>query len=81
MQVVEVDHLDAEPCQAFLAGTLQPFGTAIQLALFAIGHATFRRQHEFVAAILERLADQALIVAKAIDRGGVEEGVAGVQRA
>ena len=81
MQVVKVDHLDLQALQAFLAGLFQPLRRAIEVALLAIGQAAFGGQDDFVAAWPQHCAHQPLIMSKPIDRGGVEECVAGIQRA
>ena len=82
MQVVKVDDLRAQPRQSFLEGMTQGRGPAVDDS-FAIDacHPAFRRQGEFVPAMANRLTDQGFVRAKAIERGGVEEIIAEIERA
>ncbi len=83
MLVVEIDHVDAEPLEAGLAGGLH-IGRA---AVDSVGAARLLRlaelggEHDLGApAAGQRLAEQRLVVAPAIHVGTVEEGDAAIER-
>ena len=74
MDLVEVDHVDAEPLRALAAVALDPAGGRRD-------REDLGRDERFLAAIAERLADDALGVAAAVDLGGVDHVHAEVERA
>jgi hypothetical protein len=86
MQIVEIDHIGAQALEAVFAVLAQGFGTTVDdaahHAVFAAhaGHAAFAGQGDVVAVGLEHGADQRFAGAKAIERGGVEQRHARIQR-
>lgn len=87
VQVVEVDHVGVEALERFLAGRANGLGAAVDHAhLLAValevdaGHAALAREREAAAVLGQHAADQALVGAEAVQRGGVEMGHAGVER-
>ena len=83
VDVVEVDALDIEPFQARLARAFHIIGRAAHAAA-AIGRADlaeFRREHDLVAAALDRSAEQLLVAAVAVSIGTVDEVDAKLGRA
>ena len=84
VQVVQVDVVHAEPGQRRLAGPLDVVVLAaddpVRVAAGPVD-AELRGQLHLVAAARDAAADQHLVVAGAVDVGGVEEGDAEVQGA
>jgi hypothetical protein len=80
--VVEVDHLDAEPPQAVLAGLHDVFGPAVHAvaATLAPHLPEFGSDQNLVAAALDGAADHLLAAAPAIHVGQVEVVDAAIQR-
>src|SRR5208283_2030694 len=75
MLVVEIDVIDTEALERCIAGGAHVFGSAVDRAL-AIGQdlvGKLGRDNHAVAVFLERFADQLLVVAHAVNVGGVEE--------
>ena len=72
--IIKIDHINAEPLEALLAGTDDVVGAALgDLALASAEIAEFGRQHHLAAAGLDGLADQLLVMAEAVHVGRVEE--------
>ncbi len=82
VQVVQIDHVGAQPTQAVLAGLLQRLRPAVDhpLAVDAL-HAALARQREPRAVRRQHAADQFLVGAEAVQRGGVEQRHAQIERA
>src|SRR4051794_34842899 len=81
--VEQVDGLGAQPAQRTLdrgADVLRPAGDAGLLTVLVKGEAELRRDDDAVADRLQRLADQLLVVERAVHLGRVEEGDATVDR-
>jgi hypothetical protein len=77
MQLVEVDHVDAEALQGSVArrpDLVRPEPRA------AVGGGDLRGHHQLVAPPGDRLADDPLRHARAVDLGGVDPGDPGVER-
>src|SRR5262245_49694208 len=77
MDVIEIDHVDAEPLEARLAGDRHIVGLAVDAAALAARPADvaeLARDQELVALALDRLPDQLLVDASRIGIGGVEHG-------
>ena len=75
MLIVKVDNVDAEPLQTGLTslaniGRVPP--DAEHRALGAARPSEFRRQNQFVAAAVDRPADQFLVAADAVHVGRIE---------
>jgi hypothetical protein len=70
VQVVEVDVIGAQPGEAGVHGLPDVLGLAS--AGLLVG-AELGGQHDFVAAVGQQSADELLVVALAVDVGGVEE--------
>src|SRR6185437_5172986 len=84
VQVIQVDVVHAEPGQRRLAGPLDVVVLAADDAVPVAGgpvDAELRSQLHLVAAARDTAADQYLVVASAVDVGGVDEGDAQVQGA
>ena len=84
VQVVQVDDVDAQPGQRRLAGPLDVGGLAADDAVRVAGRpvdAELRGQLHLVAPVCDAAADQHLVVAGAVDVGGVDERHAEVERA
>ena len=87
VQVVQVNHIRLQAAQAVFAGLAQrggaPVNHAHQLAvaihIHAL-HAAFAGQGEAVAVWLHHPAHQGFVGAKAVQRSGVEQGHARIQR-
>lgn len=80
--VVEVDDVDPEAAEAGLARLPHVLRTAVYAEEGAVGGplvAELRGDHDFVAAVSQRPAQQLLVVADAVHVGGVEEVDAHVQ--
>ena len=76
VDVIEVDHVDAEPLQARLAGDRHVVRLAVDAAALAVraAHvAELRRDDHLVALALDALADQLLVLAGAVGVGRVEQ--------
>ena len=83
MLVIEIDHVDAEPLEARLAGGLHVGRAAVDAvgAARLLRLAELGRQHDLGApAAGQRLAEQGLVVAPAIHVGAVEEVDAAIER-
>ena len=84
VQVVQVDDLDAEPGQRRLAGPLHVVvlaaDDAVRVARRPVD-AELGSQLHLVAPVRDAPADQDLVVARAVDVGGVDERHAQVERA
>jgi len=79
--VVKIDHVDAEPLEALLAGADDIVRPALgDLALAPAEIAEFGRQHHPAAPTLDGLADQLLVMAEAVHVGGVEQRDPAVER-
>ncbi len=86
VQVVQVDDLGAQTLEAVLAVACDGLGAAVDDALDAVveghaGHAALAGQRDLAAMRLEHPADQRLVGAEAVERGGVEHRHAQLQRA
>ncbi len=82
MQVVEVDDVGLQALQAIVAGLLDRLGPAVDHPHpVHAGHAALGGQDVFLPAALQGVADQGLVGAEAVERGGVQEAVAEVERA
>ncbi len=83
VQVVEVDVVGLQAAEAVLQRLAQGGRAAIDQALAVLvePQAALGSQVERAVAVLQHLADQGLVGAEAIERGGVEVGVARVERA
>jgi hypothetical protein len=81
MEVVEVDPVGPQPRQALVDRPAQRLRPPVDHA-FAVhaGHPAFRREEIVVAAMRDALADQRLVLAESVERGGIEMVVAQVQR-
>src|SRR6185437_11750595 len=79
---VHVDHIDAEPLQARLAGLLDVFGAPVDTvrATGVLGLAELARDHDLVPHPLEGAAEQFLVLAPAVHVGAVEEIDAEIDR-
>jgi hypothetical protein len=83
MLVVEVDVVGAEPLQRALDRDADVGWAAVEDARAATGvgdDAELRRQHNFVAAILDGPADQFLVGVRAVDFSRIQVGDAQVER-
>ena len=81
--VEQVDGVGAQPPQRAVDGgadVLGPAGDAGLVAVLVEGEAELGGDDDLVADRLERLADELLVVERAVDLGGVEEGDAAVDR-
>ena len=84
MLVVEVDRVDAEPLQRRVAGLAHVFRASVdaeERAIVAALVAELRGQHDRVAPVAHRAADQPLVRERAVHVGRVEEVDAEIQRA
>src|SRR5215467_9491094 len=84
MDVIEIDHLDAEPLEARLAGDRHIVGLAVDAAALPAGSADVAElagNEELVALALDRLGDQLLVDAGRIGVRRVEHGDAEVDAA
>src|SRR5262249_8153602 len=84
VDVIKIDHLDAQPLEACLAGDRHVIGLAVDaaaLAAGAAGVAEFAGDEELVAPAFDRLGDQLLVDAGRIGVGRVEHGDAEVDAA
>ena len=72
------DDIGLEAPQTVITGTLENLRPAIQLAWAQ--HSAFAGEHDFVAPVFQRLAQQCFVGAQAIKRCAVEEGVTEIQR-
>ena len=83
MLLVEVDRLDAEPAQARLARRADVLRASVEPGEPSAGthDAELRRQHDLVASAADRAPDELLVVAVAVDVGGVEQRHAEIERA
>lgn len=80
VQVVEVDHVDAEPAQAAVAGGSHGGGVGVHAPVVEPAgttppHPELRAEQHLVAASADRPTDLLLV---AVHLGGVEQGDAGV---
>ena len=74
VDLVEVDPVGAQPPQRVLDRLDDPAPrAAAAVGVLAHRHEELRRQHDVVAAALERLADDLLGLAGGVDVGGVDE--------
>ena len=75
--VVEVDVVDAEAPQRVLAARLHVVGAAVDAAhgrvVGVADDAELRRQHDLVAAVGDRPADELLVGVRPVDVGGVQQ--------
>ena len=79
--VVEVDVIDTEPAQAFLAGRAHVLRPSVHTPLSAVPVvAELGREHDLLAATGDRLADQQLVGLRAIYVRGVDQVGAELQR-
>jgi hypothetical protein len=82
--VVEVDVIDAEALQRGIAGLahiLRVAAHAEELAVLAAHVGELRRQHDVVATVGDRLADELLVRERPVHVGGVDEVDAELERA
>ena len=82
--VVEVDVVEAEPAQRVVARLLDVLGPAVHAAVRRVvsaDDAELGGQHDLVAPVGDRAADQLLVGAAAVHVGGVEEAHAQLERA
>src|SRR6185437_13774975 len=79
-QAEDVKRRDAEILEARLAGLAQIARIAAAAAAVARA-AAFRMNHHLIPAALDRFSDQAVVMAIAIARGGIEEIDAELERA
>src|SRR4029077_16018086 len=80
--VVQVDVVGAEPRQRALHGDPDAGRAAVETALCAPGvrdEAELGGEHDLVPAVPDGPADELLVVIRAVDLGGVEEGDAEVE--
>ena len=81
VQVVEVDDIGAQVAEAVLEVAADDLGPAVDHPLAVEAeHAALGRQQVVAAAPLEHLAEQPLVGAEAVERRGVQVGVAEVER-
>ena len=76
MLVVEVDRVDAEPLEARLAAATHVGGAAVDAdegAIAAAHIAELGCEDDLLAAVADRAADKLLVLAHAVDVGGVEK--------
>jgi hypothetical protein len=76
VHLVEVDHVDAEPLQAGVAGRADAVGRQALAGRVGDLHAHLRGDHDLVAVVREPGRERALGLSVAVDVGGVEEGPA-----
>ena len=82
VDLVEVDVVGAQPPQAVLALLEDPAaGPAVHVRVLAHRPHELGREHDAVAPVRDRLADDLLGLAGGVDVGGVDEVDAGFERA
>lgn len=82
VEIIEIDHIGAEPDQGVVQRPADRFRPCIQhaFAVDCIQHA-FAGQGEFGSAMHHRAIEQPFVTADTVDRGGVEESAAQIERA
>jgi hypothetical protein len=83
--VVEVDHVDAEPLEAALAGLANVVRRAVDAANHRLGRiaddAELGREHHLARRPFDRLPTSSSLVVRPVHVGGVEERAAEIERA
>jgi len=84
MQVIQVDDLDGEALEARVARGAHVFGPAVERAPLRVGRIALKtelgREHDLVAAALERAPEELFVRVRAVDIGRVEQRDAEVER-